>query len=107
MLDFREFEFALKKHMPLILLRKNGERTHIHYGTKKYSDLLSSSSEKRRAYFYTRYIALDLSLPVYTELHKKDEYGNEQSFQEFSRKTLRFYSSVERLKSSLRSRGAL
>ena len=107
MLSFGEFEYALKERKPLIVLRKYGNHASINPGEKKYSKLLYFSPEKRRAFFYSHYIAMDLSIPFYKELHKKDEYGMDQDFQEFSRKTLRCYSSVEHLKARLKARGAL
>lgn len=107
LLSFEEFEYALETRKPLIVLRKDGKHAGIRAGEKKYSKLLSFSPEKRRAFFYSHYTAMDLSIDFYKELHKKDEYGMDQDFQEFSRKTLRCYSSVERLKTRLKARGAL
>lgn len=107
LLSFGEFEYALKERKTLIVLRKDGNHTSINPGEKKYSKLLSFSPEKRRAFFYSHYTAMDLSIPFYKELQKKDECGIDQSFQEFSSKTLRCYSSVERLKTRLKARGAL
>ncbi len=107
LLCFQEFESVLRERKAFLVLKKHGADIQLTTEDKEYLRLAAASVEKRRAFYYRNYIALDFSREMYLSLDKKNELGEAQNYTRFLTKELRLYPTILRVKARVRSRGAI